>query len=145
MITMKRVIRAASTLLFLIACLGLACATSREGITGCSVDGLQSTWDLEMTSRGIPYHVTGSVVLKGGASRTQLIGETAEGTREPLDYPIQGLRVDGDSVFFSFAPIGFSLRGRCLTTARLEGRFSVPNPPFDSIVGDWVARRAERR
>ena len=142
---MKRAIRAVNSLVFLTAWLGLACATRREGSTGCSVDGLQGTWDLQMTSRGIVYSVTGSIALSAGAGQTHLIGETSEGTTEPIDYPIQGLRVSGDSVFFSFAPIGFSLQGRCVTPARLEGRFSVPNPPFDSIVGDWVARRAERR
>ena len=99
---------------------------------------------MQLTSRGITYGVAGSVDLAAEGGQTHLVAETAEGTREPLDYPIHAFHVRGDSVFFSFAPIGFSLQGRCLTPDSVAGRFSVPNPPFDSIVGDWAARRVKR-
>jgi hypothetical protein len=85
--------------------------------------------------------VTGSVDLAGEGGQTHLVAETAEGMKEPLDYPIQDFRVRNDSVSLSFAPIGFSLHGRCVAADSMGGRFSVPNPPFDSIIGDWVARR----
>jgi len=94
-----------------------------------------------MSARSIPYTLTGTVSLEGSGGRTHLVAESGEGMREPIDYPIEGLRAQEDSINFSFAPIGFRLQGRCISSDRLEGRFAVPHPPYDSIVGDWQARR----
>ena len=87
---------------------------------------------------GSPAHAR----LEQGVANS-LVATNAEGTREPIRYPIDSLRRWNDSIAFQFAPIGFRLRGRCVPAGGFSGRFTVPIVPTSSISGDWTLERAQ--
>lgn len=87
------------------------------------------------------FTVDGRVRFTGENGVTEFTATTAEGTRELLEFPIQSVISTSDSVFFSFAPIGYRLRGRCVSPANFEGTFTVPQPPFEDISGRWTLSR----
>jgi hypothetical protein len=89
------------------------------------------------------YRVDGHAHFLAGDGRVQAVAETREGTREPISVPIDDLRVTEDSVHLGFAPIGFRLSGRCISSGAIEGEFSVPQPPFDDIRGTWRLTRPQ--
>jgi len=88
------------------------------------------------------YSIEGVLRFDGTAGEVELVATTPEGTRERIDVPIARSEIRGDSLFLAFAPIGFELRGRCLSPVRFEGSFSVPQPPFEPIRGVWDLRRS---
>lgn len=83
----------------------------------------------------------GSLEFVGTGGRTHLEADSREGTRETVEYPLDSLRVQNDSVVFGFAPVGYVLRGACVTSDSISGVFAVPNPSFGLNRGGWTMRR----
>jgi hypothetical protein len=108
----------------------LGCAELRTG-----------TFELHMLSRDSSYRVDGPVTLTSGIGTVSLVAVSGEGMREPIQTPVDSLKLEGDSVSFGFAPIQFRLRGKCEGKDLAEGQFSVPQPPFEPITGRWALQR----
>lgn len=119
---------------------GLASACARPANEECRHLSAAGTWQLELEADSEGHYVVGIVSL-GSTDRVELTRVSADGAREPLDFPVDGLRISGDSVSFRFAPIGYSLKGTCVAPDSVVGRFSVPQPPFEDIEGDFTMTR----
>lgn len=115
----------------------VACASSQPDVQDCSPMRASGEWTLTMMADETDYQLAGVVRFWSDTAVAELIATTSEGTGELVEAPIENLHVVRDSIFFSFAPIGFHLQGRCLSPDHLEGTFSVPQPPFGDIVGRW--------
>lgn len=115
-----------------------ACASSP--IPSCPSFHGSGSWGLAMKPDKFGYRISGSILFDP-AGRVELTATSNDGAREPINSPVDSLMVTADSVRFTFAPIGFSLQGRCVTTDSIVGRFSEPQPPHDNIEGDWQMTR----
>ena len=105
--------------------------------------GFQSrAWHLDMTSDKTGLSLD-ALLTPVGNHQLRVSGTmtTGEGTKEPLDYPVDSLVVWGDSLRFSFAPLGITVVGHCLQDGTITGRFVVPQPPYGPIVGTGTLRR----
>jgi len=123
------------------ALVAVSCARGAPAPVACASLPGSGDWLLEMRSSQTAYQVAGRLRFGGEAARAEVVATTSEGTREPIDAPVTRMETRGDSVFLAFAPVGFDLRGRCLSPSRLEGTFSVPQPPFEPIRGAWELHR----
>lgn len=117
-----------------------ACGGARPAVRCPPLQG-SGEWVLDMSARGADFRVAGRLRFADQGGTTDLVATSAEGAREPLQYPVENLVVSGDSVSFSFAPIGYRLRGRCTGQDSIHGTFSVPQPPFDDLTGRWTLSR----
>jgi hypothetical protein len=116
---------------------GSCAATSASSCPSFSGSG---SWVVEMQADDSDYNVSGSIIFDPDG-RTELTATTGDGAREPLRYPLETVTVESDSVHITFAPIGYSLRGRCVAPDSIAGRFSVPQPPFEDVEGTWKMTR----
>jgi hypothetical protein len=121
----------------MVAAFAVACASSQADVQDCSPMRASGNWTLSMMADESDYRLAGVVRFWGDTAVAELVATTNEGTGELVEAPIENLNLVRDSSFFSFAPIRFHLQGRCLSPDRLEGTFSVPQPPFGDIVGRW--------
>jgi hypothetical protein len=85
-------------------------------------------------------------VLSKVAGRLRITGTltTREGAGEPLDYPIDGLRTQHDSVHFMISPSQIRLAGSCVSMDSVRTRFEMPQPPFGPIRGSGTITRIKR-
>lgn len=119
-----------------------ACQRGNDDARRAECEALRSgVYDLHMWSGDSSYSVEGAVKLEGRTGMVSVVAVSHEGTGEPITTQIDSLRLINDSVSFRFAPIGFRLRGRCEGKDAAEGQFSVPQPPFAPITGEWTLRR----
>ena len=132
-----RVITLNSVLLVALACQH---ADDEPPKVGCA-ELRTGTFELQMWSKDSSYRVNGAVRLTSGIGTVSLVAVPGEGTREPIQTPVDSLKLEGDSVSFGFAPIQFRLRGKCEGKDLAEGQFSVPQPPYEPITGRWILRR----
>ena len=65
----------------------------------------------------------GEVRVVDGVRRVVGTATSPEDTREPLDYPVDSLKVHGDSIRFRFAPSSILVEGRCLDSTRIQSRY----------------------
>lgn len=120
-----------------------ACARPNQAAVTCTVAEAEERWQLDMRADSSDIEVRGSVFLSSRGGRTDLVAISADGGREPLNYPLETKRTPADSIALKFAPIGFSLVGRCTGTQKYSGRFSVPQPPFRDITGSFTLTKAD--
>jgi len=99
------------------------------------------TWVLEMVADNGRFRVAGHLYFTSRGGATDLVATTADGAHEPIKFPVENLDREADSLQFSFAPIGYQLRGQCLSQTAMEGKFRVPQPPFEEITGRWTLTR----
>lgn len=119
------------------ACYFAACTSAQVEAHSCpSIQG-SGDWALSMMAEEADYRVNGTVHFGKDNEVVELLAVTSEGTGELIESQIQEVRIIRDSISFTFAPIGFVLKGRCLSPDHLEGAFSVPQPPFSDIRGRW--------
>jgi len=97
-------------------------------------------WHLDMKSASAGLTLDATIEPSGQGLRVTGTSTTREGTREPLDYPVDTLTVFGDSLRFVFAPAHITIIGRCLEDGSVRGHFSLPQPPYGPIEGDGVIR-----
>lgn len=110
------------------------------GSSGCAPScELAGTFGLEAQAEG-GARIEGTVFIAGPTSRTNLLYVSPEGRRETINVPLEVLFLDPDSVQFTFAPAGFQFDGSCVGSGSWEGRFSLPQPPFDDLRGTWTMR-----
>ncbi|HWP37507.1 MAG TPA: hypothetical protein VNL18_08155 [Gemmatimonadales bacterium] len=124
--------------------ISVGCAHMPPPAAGCSLPALYGAWNMDATAEPSGYRYTGTVHFAETGSRTELIGTSGEGTREPDNYPIDSLTVTADSVRFSFAPLGVRIEGRCTGRDTIAVRFILPQPPFPDIVGAGFLTRSGR-
>jgi hypothetical protein len=117
------------------------CARRDHQDGACASFTRKNTWELAMRSDAAAYTLEGTIETGDHAVRVKLTGTSREGTREPLDYLAESVAVRGDSVHFRFAPIGILVDGRCATEDSVTARFSLPQPPFEPIVGSGLIVR----
>lgn len=105
---------------------------------------LDGRWAATMRATNADYRVGGIIAIAGYGGTANLEDTTVEGNVEPIRFALDSVQTRGDSVFTSFAPIGFLLRGRCKSHDVVEGSFTVSqSPPFDSLRGVWSFRRTK--
>ncbi len=134
---MWRAIRHATVVTLLVAF--VASCSSQIRPASC-LKALMGNWSIRATSADSGVIITGSIKFDSTGGEMNVVSETGEGLREPLNYPVGLLKTVGDSIAFTFAPAGFVFRGHCVQPDGLRGQFVVPNPPFDSIRGTWWAQ-----
>lgn len=134
--TLHRVVAPVVLLSLLAGCLGTTSDSPR-----CAALREDGSWTLAMHADEHGYRVVGQAHFLGGDGRVEAVASTREGTGEPISVPIDDLRTTEDSVHLRFAPIGFRLSGRCISSGVIEGEFSVPQPPFDDVLGTWRMTR----
>jgi len=119
--------------------LDLSCRTQPS--SACREFAAQVPWRLQALSEEAGLKLSGTV--HGPPSGLRFVGTafSREGTGEPLDYPIDSLRIAGDSISFRFAPLGIEIRGRCSTSSTVAITFSEPQPPFKPITGRGTLTR----
>jgi hypothetical protein len=81
------------------------------------------------------YEVLGSIEFDSGGGRARLVATSGDGMSEPLNFPLESVRVLADTLSFRFAPIGFTVRATCIDSVTAVGTFARPQPPFDSLRG----------
>ena len=95
-----------------------------------------------MSSSETGLQLDATIERVGGQLRLTGTTTTGEGTREPLDYPVDSLRFFNDSLSFVFAPLGIGVTGRCLENGTIVGRFEHPQTaPFGPIIGEGTIQR----
>jgi hypothetical protein len=118
-----------------------ACSTKVAQTAKCGDADLSGTWVMNMN--GNVKSVSGKVRFASDSGFVDLTATSrSEGWGELMQYPIRGFRIAGDSVMFSFASIGFELKGRCIGRGRVAGAYLMGSG-MDS--GDWVLERPRER
>jgi hypothetical protein len=111
----------------------------------CTIESLRGTWDMHMEDSDSVEVLAGKVIFGDSTAWVALIATSREGTREPLDYPIQSVGATGMRLRFQFAPIGYVLDGDCFSRDSIRGEYSVQlTPNADSIRGVWSMTRHVR-
>ena len=78
----------------------------------------------------------GEVRVVDGVRRLVGTATSPEDTREPLDYPLDSLKVQGDSIRFRFAPASILVEGRCIDSTLIHSRYVEDlRPSFALIEG----------
>jgi hypothetical protein len=86
--------------------------------------------------------LTGSVQFTDSSGQTNLVARSREGTGEIIDYPVEILRLQPDSMAFAFAPIRYELRGQCYSPDSLGGDYAVKLfQDTASVRGTWMMTR----
>lgn len=81
------------------------------------------------------YEVHGTIEIGSAGGTTRLAATSRDGMTEPLNYPINDVRIQGDTIAFGFAPIGYRVVAQCVDSLTAVGSFVRPQPPFDSLRG----------
>ena len=77
-----------------------------------------------------------------GVQRVIATATSPEGTREPLDYALDSLKVHADSIRFRFAPASLLVEGKCIDSTYIQSRYVVDlRPSFALIEGVGEFRR----
>ena len=68
---------------------------------------------------------------------SRVVGDVrwAEGAGEPLDFPIDSLRIAADSIVFSFAPAIIEVRAACVTADSLGATVRWSTPGTETYTG----------
>ena len=121
-------------------CSVLATACAEVGGASCLGSAVEGSWTLE-ASDARDSRVSGSVVFAG--SEPRLTGEVrwAEGAGEPLSFPLDSVRVSGDSLFFRFAPAGIRARARCNAAKDLDVSLEWPTASDSALYFSGSLRR----
>lgn len=108
-----RVVHLAPALLVALA----ACRPERA--SGCPSDLREGAWRLHAADpRGGVLDAT--VSLDEARPRVKGTVRWAEGAGEALDFPLDSVRVAGDSVSFAFAPVVVRVWARCIAADSLD-------------------------
>ena len=113
----------------------------RGDTSGCESFRKGGTWMVAMHSDTADFSLEGSITT-GKYGRVNLTGISKEGTKEPINYPLDSFKTKGDSLHFQFAPLGIKIEGRCMSSDSIEAIFAFPQPPFPPIVGRGRITRA---
>jgi hypothetical protein len=120
----------------------LACGPSQPQAALCSREHLQGNWRLAMADPESVQVLTGSVQFTDSSGQTNLVARSREGTGEIIDYPVEILRLQPDSMAFAFAPIRYELRGQCYSPDSLGGDYAVKLfQDTASVRGTWMMTR----
>ena len=122
-------------------CAALSCVPEAASTSACRLSEGNAAWQMAARDEGTGYRLEGTVHLGRTQPRTELNGVSAEGTVELLRYPIDSVTVQGDSLFFRFAPLGIRVQGECRSPDVIAIQFVVPQPPHPDIVGSGELTR----
>lgn len=101
----------------------------------CLPNNEPAIWRVSMRDSIAEYEVHGTIEIGRAGGTTQLAATSRDGMTEPLTYPINDVRIEGDTLSFGFAPIGYRVVVQCVDSLTAVGTFVRPQPPFDSLRG----------
>jgi hypothetical protein len=127
----------------LLGFLGVFASCSKTRESPCPDFPGGSGWTLALSS---PDGNRIDGVLSNVAGRTRIRGvlTTREGAREPLDYAVDSVQMQSDSVHFMFSPSQIRLAGNCVSMDSVRAKFEMPQPPFGPITGSGTITRVKR-
>lgn len=132
--------RGAPTILVIVG-LAAACGDDRDS-SQCQFSR-PATWDVQLTSSQTGHRLEGSLTVTTSGAQVNLTGISGEGTREPMEYRVDSLITHQDSIHLTFAPLGVTIRARCVTPDSAAAEYAFPWPsPSSPIVGTGFLRRA---
>lgn len=117
----------ASVNVALVLCALVGCIAP-EPIT-CERDAISHWWLLRAEAEDGGFELRGAVNLEGPAMWTHLLATRRDGAVEPVEFRVDSLRLEKDSVFFKFAPLTISVAGRCVSDEHIDIRFNAQSRP----------------
>ena len=84
----------------------LASCSGRTHAEGCNRSAIVGTWNLELADPAGMDSIVATIDLGASGGSVHGVDIRREGSREPVDFPVEALTVREDSVKFKFAPIG---------------------------------------
>jgi hypothetical protein len=91
----------------------------------CEAFARGSVWAFTLASES-GERLEGEIRVADSARRVVGTRTAPDGETFVLDYPVENLRVSGDSLHFVFAPADFRVRGRCVDSTRAAVEYAAP-------------------